>query len=84
MRTHFPHAWAEDDLRQGENHAALLARAGWPSRNIAAIPILGAVKAPIAGVQLGSAVEDLPMTIQRSLHWGGVGGIALQHLVVKP
>src|ERR1022692_2208514 len=46
------------------------------------VHIVGTVKAPIAGVQLGRMLEDLLMTVQRSLHLGAVGGIAVQNLIV--
>src|ERR1019366_5061992 len=49
---------------------------------LAAVHIVGTVKAPTGGVQIGSMLEDLLMTIQRSLHLGGVGGIAVQNLIV--
>src|ERR1039457_4122664 len=49
---------------------------------LAVVHIVGTVKAPIAGVQLGRMLEDLLMTVQRSLHLGAVGGIAVQNLIV--
>src|ERR1039457_5761326 len=48
---------------------------------LAVVHIVGTVKAPIAGVQLGRMLEDLLMTVQRSLHLGAVGGIAVQNLI---
>src|ERR1039457_6348230 len=49
---------------------------------LAGVHIGGTVKAPIAGVQLGRMLEDLLMMVQRSLHLGGIGGIAGQNLIV--
>src|ERR1017187_7443107 len=46
------------------------------------VHIVGTVKAPIAGVHFGRMLEDLLMTVQRSLHLGAVGGIAVQNLIV--
>src|ERR1017187_3687661 len=57
---------------------ALLAQAG----QLVVAQIVGTVKAPIAGVQLGRMLEDLLMTVQRSLHLGAVGEIAVQNLIV--
>src|SRR5689334_11038655 len=52
------------------------------SRLLALIQIFGTVKAPVTGIQIGGTVEALMMSLQRSLHLAGIGGIAVQHLVV--
>jgi hypothetical protein len=52
------------------------------SRLLALLQIFGTVKAAVAGIPIGGAVEDLLVPLQRSPHLGGVGGIAVQHLVV--
>src|SRR5712691_11960240 len=42
----------------------------------------GAVKTAISGVPLGRVLEGFLMTLQRTFHMVGVGGIPLQHPVV--
>src|SRR5439155_17261890 len=49
---------------------------------LAVLRIVGTVKAPIAGVELGRSLENFLMTVQRRLHLVAVGRIALQLLVV--
>src|ERR1035437_1652894 len=54
----------------------------WLTPASSVVHIVGTVKAPIAGVHFGRMLEDLLMTVQRSLHLGAVGGIAVQNLIV--
>src|SRR5260370_28738609 len=42
----------------------------------------GTVKAAIDGVELGRKLEEVLMTVQGSLRVGGIGGIAVQNLIV--
>src|SRR5207253_7169274 len=48
----------------------------------AGLHIVRAEEAPIGGVEFGRAVKGLLVTIQRGLDVDGVGGIAVQHLIV--
>src|ERR1035438_5738996 len=57
---------------------AYLAHSGLPT----VVHIAGTVKAPITGIQIGSMMKDLSMTVQRRLHMVGVGGIAVRNLIV--
>ena len=49
---------------------------------LAGVHIVGAVETPVARVEVRRVLEDLLMTLQGSSHMDGVGGIALQHLIV--
>jgi hypothetical protein len=49
---------------------------------LAMVHIVGTVKAPIAGVQVGRMQEDLWMTVHRGLSLRRIGGIAIPHLIV--
>jgi hypothetical protein len=58
---------------------AYLADSGLP----AVLHILGAVESAIPGIQRGRAMKEFLMMVQRSLHTGGVDGIALQSIALS-